>query len=89
MTVPDFLGTATNATHVADADDGAVHVRGNYTTVATDPAVVEPLPPLVDVVLGLVSDRTLSRAESQSDETRRAAILREGLHVYARRIQLR
>ena len=89
VTVPDFLGTATNATHVADADDGAVHVRGNYTTVATDPAVVEPLPPLVDVVLGLVSDRTLSRAESQSDETRRAAILREGLHVYARRIQLR
>ena len=88
VTVPDFLGTATNDTHIAGAADGAFHVWGNYTTVATDPAV-EPLPPLVDVVLGLVSDRTLSRAESQSDETRRAAILREGLRVYVRRIQLK
>lgn len=88
VTVPDFLGTATNDTHIAGAADGAFHVWGNYTTVATDPHV-EPLPPLVDVVLGLVSDRTLSRAESQSDETRRAAILREGLRVYVRRIQLK
>ena len=90
VTVPDFLGVATKRT---DAAEGGLRVWGNYETVATTEesgdSGAEPLPPLVDVVLGIVSDETLSRAEAQTDENRRAAILRQGLRVYTRRILLR
>ena len=90
VTVPDFLGVATNRTEAAE---GGLHVWGNYATVTrtegSGSSGAEPLPPLVDVVLGIVSDETLSRAEAQSDEKRRAAILRQGLRVYTRRILLR
>ena len=90
VTVPDFLGVSTNR---ADAADGAFHVWGDYSTVVnaneTETNKTDPLPPLVDVVLGLVSDRTLSRAEAQPPGDRRDAILREGLRVFTRRVQLR
>ena len=84
VTVPDFLGVTTNSTGAAN---GEFQVFGQYSTVGETP---QPLPPLVDVVLGLVSDRTLSRADAQPPgDDRREAILREGLRVYTRRIQLR
>ena len=90
VTVPDFLSVATNRTDVAE---GGLHVWGNYATITrtegSGSSGAEPLPPLVDVVLGIVSDETLARAEAQSDEKRRAAILRQGLRVYTRRILLR
>lgn len=84
VTVPDFLGATTNSTGAANSE---FQVFGQYSTVGEVP---QPLPPLVDVVLALVSDRTLSRAEAQPQgDARREAILREGLHVYTRRVQLR
>ena len=91
VTVPDFLGIATNETGTAVE---GFHVWGDYaalpeSVVGLDPETIpQPLPPLVDVVLGLVSDQTLSRAEAQTDAERREAILRQGLHVYVRRVLL-
>lgn len=96
VSVPDFLGVATNATGAAV---GGFHVWGDYATVsgleasesgAGTLSLPQPLPPLVDVVIGLVSDQTLSRASAQrNDPERRKAILRDGVHVYSRRIQIR
>ena len=87
VSVPDFLGVATNRTEAAANGN---RVWGWYSTVSDDNGPSpEPLPPLVDVALGLVSDQTLSRAAAQSDDKRRDAILRQGLRVYVRRILLR
>ncbi len=94
ITIPDFLGVATNQT------DSAPRVWRHY---ASDESGIEdfveeskglfglgPVPPLVDIELGLVSDRTMRRALSLPKEQRErlADILRRGMHVYVRRVEI-
>jgi type II secretory pathway component PulJ len=86
ITVPEFAVAETN---------GAYTVRTAYASRPDAPggngASVGPLPPLVDIVLGLVPERDMQQAEGLPESTHpsRQQFLERRVQVYTRRVRIR
>lgn len=97
VTVPSFPSVSTNATETVDSEYTSYAAYATRTDESLQtlglPGASDletgPLPPLVDIVLGLVPERDMEQIEAIPDLDERSKRLQQRMRVYTRRVNLR